>query len=411
MASNEINRVLRHVDELRDYVINLCREFIPIKALAPENGGDGEWDRAEYFLGIMKDLFNEVRVIEAPDPRAKRGSRPNIVGLIRGLNTERTYWVIAHMDTVPEGDKSLWTHEPFRATVINDVIYGRGVEDDGQGIVMGLTAAKALRDLGIKPPVNLGIMLAADEEVGSRYGIRYVIDKEPGLIKPTDLVLVPDAGNPEGTMIEVSEKGILWIKVTVYGKQAHASLPELGLNAHRLGAELMLELDRALHEKFKAEDPLFVPPKSTFEPTKVEPNVGNVNTIPGKHVFYIDCRVLPTYPLDDVLNTVNNVSNEFCAKHGCKVTVEVVSREDPAPPTDPNSEIVRRLANAIRLVKNKEAKPMGIGGGTYAKYLRMRGIPAAVWMTTSETAHAPDEHVNINDVLSDVKVVLASLLT
>lgn len=80
--------------------------------------------------------------------------------------------------------------------------------------------------------------------------------------------------------------------MTVYGKQAHASLPELGLNAYRLGSELTLEIDRKLHETFNYEDPLFIPPRSTFEPTKVEPNVGNVNTIPGKHVFYIDCRIL-----------------------------------------------------------------------------------------------------------------------
>jgi len=53
---------------------------------------------------------------------------------------------------------------------------------------------------------------------------------------------------------------------------------------------------------------------------------------------------------------------------------------------------------------------MGIGGGTYAKYIRAMGIPAAVWMTASDTAHMPDEHININDVLSDVKVILASIL-
>ncbi len=88
-----------------------------------------------------------------------------------------------------------------------------------------------LRELGITPPVNYGVILASDEEVGSKYGIQYIINKEPNLISSKDLVLVPDAGNADGTMIEIAEKGILWVKVTVYGKQAHASLPELGLNA------------------------------------------------------------------------------------------------------------------------------------------------------------------------------------
>lgn len=155
-------------------------------------------------------------------------------------------------------------------------------------------------------------------------------------------------------MIEIAEKGILWVKVTVYGKQSHASLPELGLNAYRLGSELTLEIDRKLHEVFNYEDPLFIPPRSTFEPTKVEPNVGNVNTIPGKHVFYIDCRILPKYSIDEVLRVIKDTANNYCNVHGCRVDVEIVSREDSVQPTSADSEIVRRLAKAIRIVKGLE---------------------------------------------------------
>ncbi len=198
--------VLKYVDGQREFIIDLYRGFIPIKALAPENGGDGEWDRANYLLGVIRNYFDEVRIIEAPDRRVSRGSRPNIIAVMRGVDTSRTYWVIAHMDTVPEGDRSLWTYEPFNATVVGDTIYGRGVEDNGQGIVMGITAAKVLRELGIRPPINYGVILASDEEVGSKYGIQYVINKEPNLISGKDLVLVPDAGNADGTMIEIARR-------------------------------------------------------------------------------------------------------------------------------------------------------------------------------------------------------------
>jgi succinyl-diaminopimelate desuccinylase len=408
---NDLNEVLKYADNQRDFVITLYKEFIPIKALAPENGGDGEWDRANYLLNVVRKYFDEVEVVDASDNRVSRGSRPNIVALIKGLDMSRTYWVIAHMDTVPEGDRSLWSYDPFKATVVGDTIYGRGVEDDGQGIVMGITVGKVLRELGIKPPINYGLILASDEEVNSKYGIRYVIDKEPNLITGRDLVVVPDAGNADGTMIEIAEKGILWVKVTVYGKQAHASLPELGLNAYRLGSELTLEIDRKLHETFNHEDALFIPPKSTFEPTKVEPNVGNVNTIPGRHVFYIDCRILPKYNIDDVLKVIKDTASNYCSSHGCRVDIEVISRDDPVQPTSADSEIVRRLSKAIRVVRGLEPRLMGIGGGTYARYLRARGIPVAVWMTSKETAHAPDEHVLLTDVINDIKTVVVSLFT
>ena len=394
------------IEGLRGFIVNLYEGFIPLKAIAPENGGAGEWARARYLLNIVKGLFDEVKVIEAPDPRVPEGSRPNIVALIKGSDTSRTLWLIAHMDTVPEGDRSLWSYEPFKATVVEDLIYGRGVEDDGHGIAMGITVAKALRDHGIKPPINYGLILASDEETGSNYGIKYVLDHEPGLIKANDLVIVPDAGSPDGSMIEVAEKGILWVKLVVKGRQAHASAPARGLNAHRLGMMLALEVDRRLHEVFSDRDPLFTTPESTFEPTKVEKNVDNINTIPGLHTVYFDCRILPKYSIDDVIALIKNTAEEFCKSHGCSASVEVVSREDPAPPTPPDSEVVVRLSEAIKAVKGVKPVTMGIGGGTYARYLRARGIPAAVWMTASDTAHEPNEYVKISDVLSDVKVIL-----
>ena len=405
-----LNTLISKVDELKEFIIDLYRGFIPIRALAPENGGDGEWDRAQYLINVAKQYFDDIRVIEAPDPRVSRGSRPNIVATIRGIDGSRTFWVIAHMDTVPEGDRSLWSVEPYQATVKGDLVYGRGVEDNGQGIVVGLAVGKVLRDLGIKPPFNYSLILASDEEVGSRYGIRYILDTERDLFKANDLILVPDAGNPEGSMIEIAEKAILWLKITVTGKQGHASDPESALNAHRLGMMLALKLDEVLHSTYNAEDPLFAPPKSTFEPTRVDKNVDNINTIPGKHTFYFDCRVLPKYSLDDVLATVNKVAEEFCRERGCGFNVEVLNRDDPAPPTSPSSEIVQRLTRAIKMIRNIDVKYMGIGGGTYAKYIRMMGIPVAVWMTSSNTAHSPNEHVNLNDVINDIKVVLASMI-
>ena len=407
---SDLSRVLSKVGELREFIINLYKEFIPIRALAPENGGDGEWDRAQYLIKVARQYFDSIKIIEAPDPRVSRGSRPNIVATIKGADESRTFWVIAHMDTVPEGDRAMWSVEPYQATVKGDLVYGRGVEDNGQGIVMGLAVGKVLRDLDIKPPFNYGLILASDEEVGSRYGMRYMLDTERDLFKSNDLILVPDAGNPDGSMIEIAEKAILWLRVTVTGKQGHASAPEAALNAHRLGVMLTLKLDEVLHSTYNAEDPLFAPPKSTFEPTRVDKNVDNVNTIPGRHVFYFDCRVLPRYSLDEVLATVNKTAEEFCRERGCGFSVEVLNRDEPAPPTSPDSEIVQRLTRAIKMIRNIDVKYMGIGGGTYAKYIRMMGIPVAVWMTSSNTWDSPDENVNLNDVINDVKVTLTSII-
>jgi succinyl-diaminopimelate desuccinylase len=68
----------------------------------------------------------------------------------------------------------------------------------------------------------------------------------------------------------------------------------MGLNAHRIGMEYALALDKMLHEKYSLKDPYFDPPESTFEPTKKDKNVDAINIVPGEDITCFDCRVLQT---------------------------------------------------------------------------------------------------------------------
>lgn len=383
----------------------MYRELIPIVAIGPDNGGEGELERCEYLERVVRELgFAEVSRFDAPDGRAKGGVRPNLAAKLFG-DRQRTLWVVGHMDVVPPGDRSLWHHEPFSAEFVGDRVYGRGAEDDGQGILLGLCAAKAILEGGLQPDMDLGVLFVSDEETGSVYGAQHVLS-HADLFGMGDWVLVPDAGSPDGTLLEVAEKGVLWFKVQVFGVQTHGSTPEKGLNANRLGSKLLLTIDEHLHSKYSFVDPLFEPPTSTFEPTKREPNVPNVNTVPGTDIFYFDCRILPKYSVGEVLSEVRSVVERFSREHGVRCSVEVVSREDPSPPTDPNSEFPRRLAASLERVRGLRVKPKGIGGGTVAKYFRAKGIPTVVWMTCDETAHQPDEYARIPNILADTAVIL-----
>ena len=70
--------------------------------------------------------------------------------------------------------------------------------------------------------------------------------------------------------------------LTVNGRQYHASMPSNAISAARDGMEFMLSVDKTLHSKYTDKDDSFNFPYSTFEPTKHEKNVDNINTIPGK---------------------------------------------------------------------------------------------------------------------------------
>lgn len=385
--------------EDRDFIIEVARRIIRIPSISPASGGEGESKRADEIGRILSELgYTDFKRYDTKDDTGT--VRSNIV--LKIGNNSKTLWLIAHIDTVPVGDPSLWTKPPFELTVEGDKMYGRGTEDDGQAV---FTALLILRDLKkIRMNYNFGIAFVADEEVGSKYGIQYLLTKD--VFGKDDLIIVPDAGSEDGLNIEISEKSILWLKFRVIGKQYHASMPPNAINSFRESAKFILKLDKTLHAKYSAIDKLYNVPYSTFEPTKHEKNVDNINTIPGTDVFYYDCRVLPQYSLDDVISTVEAEISDFQKESNAKIEYSVMQKEQSPPKTPEDSEVVKKLVSSIRKLRKKEPNVLGIGGGTCAAFFRQLGLPAVVWYTTiEENAHKPDEFCLISHILMDRDVI------
>ena len=284
----------------------------------------------------------------------------------------------------------------------------RQAEDDPPPEQDAQDQQRAVARSGAEPPIGLGVMLVSDEETGSDYGLKYIAREHSDLFGNQDLIVIPDYGVEDSSLIEIAEKSMLWLRVQIEGRQCHASKPNQGVNSLRAAADMIMRLE-GLSASFANSDPLFDPPVSTFEPTKKEANVPNVNTIPGMDVFYLDCRVLPEYNLDEVVNAAEAVGREIEADHGVKVEITVPKREQAAPATPVDSEVVTGLSRAIRDVYGVEPRPGGIGGGTVAAVLRDMGLPSAVWATSMHYAHQPNEQASVSGQIGDAKV-LAKLL-
>ena len=253
------------------------------------------------------------------------------------------------------------------------------------------------------------LYVVADEETGNKLGIEYLLDNHD-IFKPDDIIVVPDGGEPDGSAIEVAEKGIVWVKCMVKGKSTHGSTPERGVNAHLAAAHLIVKLDEILPRRFDKRNDVFDPPESTFAVTKIEPGVPNVNTIPGDHTFYLDCRVMPDYDLSQVIEAVKGSASEVDQARGTTTEVTTVQRMDAAPPTPNDAPVVGALQRAIKAVYGIEARPMGIGGGTVAACIRRKGFSAAVWARMDETMHGPNEYCIIDNLIGDAKVFAHLLL-
>jgi succinyl-diaminopimelate desuccinylase len=401
--SDVFTKICQSIDKYRDRVIELQKLLTSIPALAPESDGEGELKKAEALKGFLaKAGFPKPEEFNAPDTRVPSGIRPNLAYRFTGEDQSRTVWIMSHTDVVPPGDLSKWKGDPYTVRVEGDRIYGRGVEDNQHGLVASVMAVWGLLESGAKPKFNVGLLFVADEEVGSKFGIDYVIDKH-NIFGKNDIIIVPDSGLPDGKPIEVAEKSIMWLKVETTGQQCHASRPDQGTNAFAAASKLAAKV-HALYNIFDKRDELFQPPYSSFEPTKKEANVPNVNTIPGDDVFYIDCRVLPKYKLAEVEDLLRKWADEIEKSENVKVKISPVQRAEAAPPTASDAPVVEALKRAIRQVYRVEAYVYGIGGGTVAALFRRKGYPVAVWSRIHETAHQPNEYTDIPFILGDAKV-------
>ncbi len=109
--------------------------------------------------------------------------------------------VIAHLDVVPVGDG--WVYPTFGATYLpeQDVLIGRGVDDNKSAFVAGLFAMRMLREFGVPMRHGVRLICGTSEETGMQdmQALRRMGHRFP------DTSLVPDAGFP----VNYAQKGMI----------------------------------------------------------------------------------------------------------------------------------------------------------------------------------------------------------
>ena len=397
--------ICKFIDEHIMTFVELETLLSSIPAISPLSGGEGEYKKAHALEEWLRQQgYTDFQYIESKDEKAYKGVRPSLILTIPGKKTDRSFWIMSHVDVVPPGDLKLWNTDPFTVVMKDGKLYGRGVEDNQHGITASVMAALALKNAGIQPEYTVKLLFVADEEIGSVHGVKYILESHPDLFGPNDYALVPDSGCPTGDEIEIAEKNMMWLKFRTRGVQCHASRPDLGKNAFVAASALVLKMAE-LQNHFKSfQDDLFDPPYSTFAPTKKEANIPNVNTIPGDDVFYLDCRILPTADMNEIMAEIHRRCQQVEKEYGVQIELETVVN-GVSKKSNPDSPIIQRLIKVLKEVSGKDAKLVGIGGGTVAAFLRNIGMNVAVWSTIDETCHMPNEYTWIKNLQNDAKVM------
>jgi len=308
-----------------------------------------------------------------------------------------------HYDVVPPGQG--WSSDPFKPVIRGGRLYGRGASDMKGGLASIVVALTAIAESGWEPPVSIEASFTPDEETGGETGVNYML--EANLVSPDYAVVAEPSGLRR---IWIGNKGAVWARVKVYGRQAHGSTPWLGVNAFEKMVELaylmMHELKPRIEEKKSRYD--YGDPRAARATINIGGEVSGgskTNIVPGFYSFSIDRRVIPEESADEAAREIIEFIEEAKKKiKDLKAEVEIVSKFD-ATVTSPDTMLVKKLARAVEEITGRKPETTVCIGGLDTRYFQLRGIQAATYGPgIDEVAHKADEYIVLEDVLLAAKV-------
>ncbi|AEN05980.1 M20 family metallopeptidase [Halolamina sp.] len=373
---------------------NLTELIAELVSRESENPPGNEAPVAEFIHGWFADRGIDAELVE--DPYA---DRPQVAARVG--EGEPTVVVNGHIDVVPAGKRSEWSHDPYGADVVDAELYGRGSVDMKTGVAV---AMRALADL--EPELSSGeidgslVFHAAIGEETAEPGTKRLLelgyDGEYGIVlEPTEL------------RTATSEKGLAWYEITVTGDPSHASRPDQGTNAiqkARPVLDALAEYDDRVRER---TDPLVGQAYATV----TEFNAGTKeNVVPEEAVITVDRRFLPEESAERIDAEFEELLSAVAEGHDVEVSWERTrTYESAAIPTDSRIAEVVRGHSAVE--GDVPTEPWGVKASTDVRNLvNDAGMEAVTWGPGDlAQAHTYDEHVDLAEATTGLTVLKASL--
>ncbi|MBA7687591.1 N-formyl-4-amino-5-aminomethyl-2-methylpyrimidine deformylase [subsurface metagenome] len=386
------------VDSLSDELVELLRGMIQRPS---ENPPGNESEVADFILSKMTAFGLDAKSVE-PKP-----NRVNALGTLHGTGEKKAFLYNGHIDVVPAGNLELWSVDPYEGVVKEGRVYGRGTGDMKGASACALIAAKALKEAGIQLNGDFLIHCVADEERGSTYGTKHLIEKGHETPEKVAMAVVGEGSVHEDKIYtQLAIPGSISLRIIVKGKAAHGSRPWEGVNAVVKMSKIILALNE--HRLSFSSHPLLPDPSVIIGRSyKVE---RDGSSIPMYAESTYSVRSVPGMTIESVSVEVNQVIEDLKVKDP-EIDAEILPGrygEPSTPLNTPESEKLFKIAdNAVRTAMGYELKPYQFGGGNDTRLLRKIGIPTIV-MGPADIfrygGHRPNEWVSIDRLVDFAKI-------
>lgn len=436
----------------QEEALSHLREWVQICSIHDETTitkehpfGEGVASALEYIASLAEEKGFTVNRCDGYCTEIICGEGEKIIG------------IYAHSDVVPVSGE--WKFPPFSATLDGDVLYGRGTSDDKGPAMAAFYALVALKENHLIDGYQVRLVIGGNEEKGSAclehyfhvlkkpyptYGFtpdgdfpliygekgitnyrthgalhvdeiismhagvvsNSVIDKAEAVLKEKEKVLAVLAKRKYNYELEKKDDG--YEHLTIHGKAAHGSLPELGENA---GVELLDVLGEAYGvEEFKRlaaayRDPSGKTMDEFYHSDLLKDttyNVGIIELVDDAFSMIVNFR----YPEQvKPLAVIANINAKLPFHSEILSTSEALC-------FDPNCAMVQNLLHVYQEeTGDYESKIMTIGGGTYAKESRNTIAFGSAFPHSDDHIHEANEHITLHDFYTSMPIYAHAIVT
>jgi acetylornithine deacetylase/succinyl-diaminopimelate desuccinylase family protein len=377
----------------REKVVMLTKKFVQFDT---QNPPGKEKELAQYVEEYLRSLGLKTELLDFLP------NRPNLFAEYKVNDKGKKFLFDGHLDTVPVGNSSLWTVDPFSGTLKEGKIFGRGAADMKGSIAAFVHALETLIDSGVELNGSVHMLLTSDEEI-SGLGTREFLKK--GYSADASIV-----GEPSCLEVNVAHKGVARWRLKTLGKSTHASTPEEGVNAIYKMAKVLNELEKLAksYSMSSRQHPLLGKPTL---------NVGTIvggtkdNIVPDFCEITIDRRLLPGDRVEEVEREFNQLLSRLASDDpSLKFELKLYHSHNPAE-TPPNHPFVILANLCVEKVLGERRPVKGFQATTEMSHLVEAGIPSIILGAGDiKVAHTVDEYVLVDELVNCAKIYALILL-
>lgn len=424
----------REVDSNRGEIIDFLSKLIKFKT-ASQNPSD------EFFTTEIKKCIDFLeKTFEQMGLHRKKWlakpmtftEHPVLFGALKGIGGGSSIALNGHVDVVPVGDLSSWSHDPWSGVTADGKLWGRGTADMKSGVSAMIQALKIIQKCGFELRGDVFFHIVTDEEVVG-FGSRQCVKKLPHpdfviVTEPTNLNIVPVLGGLEHLRIEItgieSHAGKRF--ASIYPQKEDKKDP--GINAIEKGIKIIKALQELENDwAISKHHPLLPPGFNTILPGYIAGGPGggkdgrlnmisNPGTTPSYCAIEYNIWYYPDETLEKIKSAIEDCILSLC-KHDSwlknnppKLTWNLRNISFPPANTNPDHQAI----NILKENCGNLSCSTKIEGATYASDLSWyveKGIPGAIFGPGDiSQAHSPDEFVTIDNYLKSVVILALTIL-